>query len=328
MIRRLLSVAMLLLFCGGAAEGQFNDEFDADALETGWSWMREQPARWDLGNGQLKIFTERGALNGLLFNNVRNMLLQPLSIQGDFMMDTELRFTPEWAYRNAGLLYYIDDDNYIRVSRGIHEGRNTIWMEWEIDGVTTFEYLEAPLPLEKDDLAFRLRLIRRSGNVFTAAYQVRWDQGDWTGWDGVGTATIDFPSAAVRVGLQAANGDGIYTTALPAEAEFNWFHISTTTAVLPSAIPPEAFRISAIHPSPATPGQEITVQLVVDRRTEIRCRMTDLLGRDVSPARDPGALPSGTHRLVLPTGSLVPGVYFLHFTGNGTRSTRRILLTH
>lgn len=327
MIRRMLSVAVLLILLTGAAEGQFNDEFDGQSLESGWEWVRENPPHWTVAGGELRIRTERGALNGMQFNNVHNMLLQPLNHYDDFMMDTELRFEPEWLFQNAGLVYYIDDDNYIRVSRGIHDARNSIWLEWEAGGETHFTYLEAPLPIYEPDLVYRLRLIRRGGNVFTASYRLQVNGGEWSGWDAVASDTIDFPAGPVRIGLQAANGDGLYTTVDPEQARFNWFHFSTETAVRPMVRTPAEFRITDVHPSPARAGQPITVALTLDRRAELSLRMTDILGREVSPLRNLGAMSSGTQHVTLSTGSLPPGMYLLQIAGSGARATRRIVLT-
>lgn len=327
MIRKMLSVAVLLILFSVAAEGQFNDEFDGQTPESGWEWVRENPAHWSVSGGALLILTERGALNGMQYNNVRNMLLQPLNYQDDFTMDTELRFEPEWLFQNAGLVYYMDDDNYIRVSRGIHDARNTIWLEWESGGETHFRYLETPLPIHEPDLVYRLRLIRREGNVFSASYRLQVNGGEWSGWDAVAGDTIDFPAGQVHIGLQAANGDGLYTTVDSEQARFNWFHFNTGTAVQPMARTPADFRITDVHPSPVSAGQPVVVALTLDRRAELDWRMVDLLGREVLPTRGLGALSTGAHRFVLPTGSLAPGVYLLHMTGGGVRATRRILIT-
>ena len=327
MICRMLSVAVLLVLTTGAAEGQFNDEFDGQSPASGWEWVREDPNTWSVAGGELRIRTQRGALNGVMFNNVGNMLLQPLNYQDDFTMDTELRFEPEWLFQNAGLVYYIDDDNYIRVSRGIHDARNSIWLEWETGGEPHFTYLETPLPIYEPDLVYRLRLIRREGNVFTASYRLQVNGGEWSGWDALASDTIEFPSGEVRIGLQAANGDGLYTTVDPELARFNWFHFNKGTAVQPTVRAPAEFRITDVHPSPARAGQPITVAITLDRRSELSLRMTDLLGRKVSPSRNLGALPSGTHQVMLPTGSLPPGMYLLQIAGDGMRATRRIVLT-
>ncbi|MFA6233347.1 MAG: hypothetical protein WC824_04040 [Bacteroidota bacterium] len=323
-----LLLLFLLLVCSATLQAQFSDEFNQDALENGWSWMRETPTNWQLRGGELTIWTEPGALNGERFNNVRNLLLQPLTNTDDFMMDTELRFEPYWTLRNAGLLYYVDDDHYIRVSRGINEGHNDIWIEWEVAGVTNFTYAGAPVGTVQDPLLeFRLRLTRRNGNQFSASYQVYTIAGEWTSWNSFATETIDFPATGTRIGLQAANGDGMIATTSPAEAEFNYFHYNTETSVRPLRESAVAFSIDAAHPSPSAAGSKLTMVVSTDRAAPLQWRMTDILGREVIAPQLLGYREGGMHTIAVPTGSLSPGVYLWQISAGNSRATRRILLT-
>lgn len=321
-------LAVLLLTCTVSLRAQFSDDFDEDALNTGWSWVRESPSNWRLGGGALTIWTERGALNTRLFNNVRNMLLQPLPGTRDFMMDTELRFTPYWTLRNAGLLYYVDDDNYIRISRGIHDGHNDIWMEWEVDGVPSFRYAEAEVgTLEDPLLEFRLRLKRESTNEFSASYQVNSDVTGWTSWNSFATETIAFPATEPRIGLQAANGDGMVATALPEQANFNYFHYSDVTSVRPLHDMAVALTVESVHPAPSAAGSVLTMSVSTDRAAALQWRMTDLLGREVIAPTSLGQRERGTYDISVPTGTLPPGVYLWQVSAGSARATRRILLT-
>ncbi len=319
---------ILMLVCAVNLQAQFSDEFDEDALETGWSWMRESPSNWRLGGGALTIWTEPGALNTRVFNNVRNLLLQPLVDEDDFMMDTELRFNPYWTLRNAGLLYYIDDDNYIRISRGIHDGHNDIWMEWEIDGVPSFTYAGAAVgTLEEPLLEFRLRLTKRNVNEFSASYQVNMGLAGWTSWNSFSTETIAFPSATPRIGLQAANGDGMMATTSPEQANFNYFHYNEETSVRPLRDLAVAFTVAPAHPSPSAVGTVLTMIVTTDRAATLQWRMTDILGREVIAPTQIGQRERGTHSVTVPTGSLPPGVYLWQISAGNSRATQRILLT-
>ncbi|MBE0644145.1 MAG: T9SS type A sorting domain-containing protein [Bacteroidetes bacterium] len=327
-MKTLIVCSVLLLVCAANLQAQFSDEFNEDALESGWSWLRESPSNWRLGGGALTIWTETGALNGRTFNNVRNMLLQPLSDQQNFKMDTELRFEPYWTLRNAGLVYYIDDDNYIRVSRGIHDGHNDIWMEWEIDGVTYFDYADAPVgTLEDPLLDFRLRLTREGGNQFSASYQIDLGSAGWTSWNSFATETIAFPSTEPRIGLQAANGDGMVATTSPEQANFNYFRYNVGTAVRPLREAAVAFSVVAAHPSPSSAGSVLTMIVTTDRAAALQWRMTDILGREVIAPQSMGYREQGTHNIAVPTSALPPGVYLWQIAAGNARATKRILLT-
>lgn len=321
-------LTFLLLILAVDIQAQFSDEFDGTELTAGWSLLRESPSNWRLSGGELTIWTEPGALNGKSFNNVRNLLLQPLNLGWNFKMETELRFEPYYTLRNAGLLYYIDDDNYIRVSRGINEGHNDIWMEWEIDGETHFTYANAEVgTLENPLLEFRLRLSRSSGKYFSADYQINTVAGGWTSWISFASERIDFSAPEIRIGLQAANGDGLMAATSPVPAEFNYFHYNTSTSVRPLRESAVTFTIDAVHPSPAATGSLLTIQVSTDRAASLQWRMTDILGREVISSQPFGYRASGTHTIPVPTGSLSPGVYLWQITAGDSRATRRILLT-
>jgi hypothetical protein len=321
-------VLTLLLLVGSVnLQAQFSDEFNQDALDGGWSWMRESPSNWQLGGGNFTIWTEPGALNGERFNNVRNLLLQPLSQTDDFTMDTELNFFPYWTQRNAGLLYFLDEDNYIRVSRGINDGHDDIWLEWETDGQTHFTYANAGGTAGGLGVDFRLRLTRRNGKQFSASYQIGSLAEGWTSWNSFATETIDFPQGIVRIGLQAANGEGLMTTPLPERAKFNYFHFNTNTSVRPLHDPEVTFSIEDAHPSPSAVGSVLTMIVSTDRAAALQWRMTDLLGREVITAQLLGYRESGRHSIAVPTGTLPPGVYFWQVTAGNSQATKRILLT-
>jgi regulation of enolase protein 1 (concanavalin A-like superfamily) len=327
---KVLQIASLLLIaCSLPLHAQFSDEFDQDALDAGWSWLRESPANWQLGNDALTIWTENGALNGTEHNNVRNLLLQPLDTESDFMIDTELRFVPYWTLRNAGLLYHVDDDNYIRVSRGINDGHDDIWLEWEVDGVTQFRYAGASVGTWADPIRdIRLRLTRREGNQFSASYCIGTGGGVWTDWHSFATETIALSSAVIRIGLQAANGDGMMATTLPTTAVFSYFHFNKGTSVVPLRAATVAFAVEAAHPTPARVGSQLRMDILTDRAAVLQWRMTDILGREVIATQRLGHRDRGTHSITVPTGSLSPGVYLWHISdGGSSRATRRIVLT-
>ncbi|MFZ1729680.1 MAG: T9SS type A sorting domain-containing protein [Bacteroidota bacterium] len=321
-------LTFLLFLAAENLEAQFSDEFNQDVLDNGWSWVRESPSNWELSGGSLTIFTERGALNGERFNNVRNLLLQPLPGNADFTMDTELNFFPYWTQRNAGLLYFIDEDNYIRVSRGINDGHDDIWLEWETDGQTHFVYADAGSIAGALGNDFRLRLKKEYGNRYSASYQLGSLSAGWTSWNSFATETISFPQGSVSVGLQAANGEGLAITELPEKAKFNYFNFETKpSSVLPLHAAGVAFSIEAAHPSPSAAGSVLTIIVSTDRAAALQWRMTDILGREVIEPQMLGYRESGSHSITVSTGSLPPGVYLWQINAGTSSAMKRILLT-
>ena len=307
---------LLLLFLALPLRSQVSDDFEGDRLIPGWSWLREETSRWRLMQGSLIIYTQPGALNGVLFNNVRNLLVQPYSPGREISIETRLIFDPLYEYRNAGLLYYINDDNYIRLSRGIFDGHDDVWMEWEVAGVTQFVYAGAMRPL-----SCYLRLDIMSGGRFRA----RWSL-DSIIWKDIADRTIAFPAQPVFVGLQAANGDGMAAPRDPISAIFDYFLVIDGVSVDPLA-GPVRFTLGNARPSPARAGEMVTVSFSTDRAARLSWRLTDLLGREILPTRDLGMLSSGKHDLHLPLYISTPGVYLLHLQGGEYRATQRIVVS-
>ncbi len=306
---------VLLLLLAMPLVAQFSDEFDTDQLNTGWRWLREEPSRWRLEQDVLILYTQPGALNGVLFNNVRNLLVQPCTPGKDFTIETELTFDPGYEFRNAGLLYYIDDDNYIRLSRGIYEGHDDIWFEWEVAGVTQFRFADAQRPL-----TCQLKLSIMLGGRFRGSWKL-----DNTDWNIFADQTIAFPAQPIMVGLQAANGDGMVASRTPISAIFEYFRVGAAVSVNPS-VAPLKLTFGAPHPSPSIAGGDVAVPFTTDRVTPLRWRVTDLLGREVLRAQELGPISPGTHTLVLPMRIATPGVYLLHLESGWQRATRRIVL--
>ncbi|MFJ5620651.1 ThuA domain-containing protein [Micromonospora sp. NPDC093243] len=92
-----------------------SDEFGGDALD-GCRW--DQVVRYDstkvaVADGQLRIETQPGDINGDNSASPRNFLLQDLP-DGDWTIQT--RLTPSMLHRwqLAGFLVYADDDNYVK----------------------------------------------------------------------------------------------------------------------------------------------------------------------------------------------------------------------
>ena len=306
----------LLLGIPASIPAQTFDDFNGDVLQSEWSWLREDPSTWQLDDGWLTITTQRGALNGTEFNNVRNVLLQPAPVDAIIRMETRLQFTPTWTYHNAGLIYHIDDDNYIRVSRGIFPNVNGVWMEWEIDGETHFDVVE-PVPDEE----VYLRLSRTDDSVFLASYSI-----DGSHWYAIGKETLHFPSGTAKAGLQAANGDGLAAQGPSILARFDYFGMKPTAVSRPQA-GVEGFSILQVYPSPLRGGETIAATLRLDAPADLRWYVSDLLGRRITATQSVGMVEAGSPTLTISIPAASPGVYILHVMATHRRAMQRILLT-
>lgn len=316
--RRLTGMILALLMLGGSAQAQlfWQDDFEADSLREQWNWLREHAGGWELAQGRLTIYTERGALNGTSYNNLRNALLQDVPDEDVIEFETLLHFAPEHWYHNAGLIYRSDDDNYIRVSRGIYPDIDGVWMEWEKDGETHFRFV-GDVSSDKT----WLRLSRTDDTTFYATYSLNGYE-----WYEIARVALRLPAATSQVGLQAANGEGILAQGRSLPARFEYFGLNTTAVSRRRALPTEV-DILSIFPSPLRAGQTAVTSFRIDRPSQVQWYVSDALGRRILAPVSRGRLEAGSHTISLSLRNVPAGVYFMHVMTERRRDTHRILLT-
>ena len=92
----------------------FRDDFN-EALDAGWSWMREDPQNWSLTTlpGSLQI----NVAGGYVAEQTNpNLLLRPAP-EGNFQIETQITFRPSRNYQFAGLIIYENPSNFIQAGR-------------------------------------------------------------------------------------------------------------------------------------------------------------------------------------------------------------------
>lgn len=312
---------LVLALLTGRLPAQTYDDFTSSSLNPVWSWVRESPSNWSLVAGYLTIVTERGALTTGRFNNVQNILLQDVPDEDVIRMETKLLFSPESWLHNAGLIYYIDDDNYIRVSRGMYPDDdgihyNGVWMEWEQNGVTLFHFVNDI----RSDTTW-LRLTCAYDTVFHATYSI-----DGTTWLDIGRESLTFTGGSARAGLQAANGDGLGVMGRNLPAHFDYFGMEPT-GIRQSALLPSRLAIVTVYPHPLTSEEHAVATIRLGRADLVRWYFTDMLGRRFGVSQAHGRLQPGLHHITFSLRDVPAGVYFLHVAAGNTLAVQSILLT-
>lgn len=307
------AIVFLVIFFNCFIAAAQSDEFNSRKLGNQWSWIRENPVNWLFTSTELEIRTEAGALEGTSYNNVKNILLQDAPA-GTFRFETKLLFYPDSMFHNAGLIYYIDDDNYIRVSRGMYgTSTNGVWMEFEVNAspiMTTVNDITAPVVY--------LRLSRTNDTVFAATYSL-----DGVTWRLIGQETLHFPKRMARIGLQAANGYGILATPKSIPARFDYFRFAVTGVEDHLAPQPSTSRIIGNYPNPFT--ATTTILYSVKRSGIATLEIVDGYGRVVRALTKDFKTPGTYTRTFTDTG-LPTGTYFARLKTTDGITVRPLLL--
>ena len=138
---------------------RFEETFAGD-MDQEWRWVHERPDAWKIGNGKLKLQTLPGTLWGEA-NNAHNFLLRSTDhIENGFATRVVVTNHPQLMGEQAGLIWYYDDDNYIKLVKESLEG-----VEWI---VLAREQASQPELIDKTPISVKtaeLRLVVLDGIV-------------------------------------------------------------------------------------------------------------------------------------------------------------------
>ncbi len=103
--------------------------------------------------------------------------------------------------------------------------------------------------------------------------------------------------------------------------------VDTSTGVgesdaTPDALPGE-FALAQNYPNPFNPSS--TIEFVLEKRSSIKLRVFDILGKEVATLAD-GTLPAGSHKVVFEPTGLRSGVYFYQIAAGGFVQTKKLTL--
>ena len=176
----------------------FAEDYKADfskALDDGWSFVREDKAEWRLKDGNLELLAQPTNIWGKANNKTENFLLRALP-GATSSVEVTVDFNPRKEYEQAGLMLYVDDDNYSKFDRELYSGQScTLVLE---SGAKPKVVKKIPFP----EGPLRLRLEIADGKVKA---MVKAPGGkDWTAH---GETTLPGSVDKVKVGFFALQGD-------------------------------------------------------------------------------------------------------------------------
>ena len=202
------------------------DDFNDLTLNGRWSWVRMDSQFWSLTERHdfLRLRTNPGGLMGD-GNSAANILLQPAPA-GDYLLETHLFFVPNQNFQVAGLVVYMDDDNYLMFGRAFCQESefclgDGLYYDLETAGTWSSENFATQILPAASDIF--LRLVRK-GNTYTAFYSYTGDE-----WTEVGAHTVDPGVGLTRVGLGAWDS---YQGVEPLPADFDYFRVEELAPAL------------------------------------------------------------------------------------------------
>jgi hypothetical protein len=210
------------------------------------------------GNGALQIWTQFGSLLGTAAassNNARNLILQPYNPSVDFTATTSLTF-PATANnvqalgQTAGLIAYVNDDNFIFVGRVFNTGQPQLEFVQELNGVDAVTVVPETQTLLNNTVYLQLTKL---DDEYTAAYS--YDNVTFTPISAgafpatatatpTGTATVTATATATavpayytmlpgtttpKIGLFAFGGTNTAVSNNQIPANFDWFRLGAGT---------------------------------------------------------------------------------------------------
>ena len=186
-----------LLLLGAAADNHvlFQEDF-AGKLQSGWEWIRGDAAEWQIHDGALQVRAQAGHIwGGRPGNDAKNVLVRKPPKAQDVEARVHVAHRPHEKYEQAGLLWYVDDDNFVKFISEHIDGKMYAVIAREQKGRgRVFGKVVAP------SADMQLRLIVRSNHV-TGQWRIK----ETDAWSDCGGC--DFEAAAdPRFGLFTQNG--------------------------------------------------------------------------------------------------------------------------
>lgn len=183
------------LLLAGADAGRdvlFADNFDGK-LQSAWKWIRPDTDEWRIQDNELQVRSQFGRIWG--GNDAKNVLVIRPSKTDNVAARVNVAHAPKEKWEQAGLLWYVDDDNFVKfISEQIDGKMYAVICREQGGRGKVCGKVEASSP------DMQLRLIVRGTNV-TGQWRIK----ETDPWSDSGSCEFDVPGDKY-FGLFTQNG--------------------------------------------------------------------------------------------------------------------------
>ena len=159
----LIFSSLFLLTAAGDPGVLLEEEFDGK-LQASLEWVREDKVEWRIEGGRLHVRSQAGRIWG--GNDAKNLLLFKTLPPQAMAARVTVAHEPKEKYEQAGLLWYVDDDNFVKLISEQIDGKMYIVVARELGGrgkvISKIEVptanLELRLKVEPDGITGQWRL--------------------------------------------------------------------------------------------------------------------------------------------------------------------------
>lgn len=184
--------SLLLAAAGVGGEVLFEDTFDGK-LQSAWKWIRPDTDEWRIQNNELQVRSQFGRIWG--GNDAKNVLVIRPSKTDHVEARVNVAHAPKEKWEQAGLLWYVDDDNFVKfISEQIDGKMYAVICREQGGRGQVFGKVEAPAA------NMQLRLVVQ-GNQVTGKWRIK----ETEPWLDCGSCPFDVPGDRY-FGLFTQNG--------------------------------------------------------------------------------------------------------------------------
>ncbi len=159
----LILSGLFALTAAGDAGVLLEEKFDGK-LNSDLEWVREDKDEWRIEDGRLHVRSQAGRIWG--GNDAKNLLLLRAMPPQAMAARVTVAHEPKEKYEQAGLLWYVDDDNFVKLISEQIDGKMYIVVARELAGrgnvISKIEVptanLELRLKVEPDGITGQWRL--------------------------------------------------------------------------------------------------------------------------------------------------------------------------